>query len=287
MKIISLLSSLLVSIVFIIVYECEAINNVIKSFDDNYFTTYGYDHLLRLNQGQEVQLTMDTTSGTGFISKKGYGSGYFEMKIKTPQSQSPAIVTTFYVNIFFHFSTLYCAHSELDFEFLTTQGPPFNLQTNVYSNDDGGREQMIHLWFDPSQDFHSYGILWNQHQIVFFVDNTPIRVYKNWTSSGVNYPGNEMFVTGSIWEGVWASNGTGADWAKAPFQAHYEEFEINGCEYGTADCSTQSDQFWWNKSDKWVLNPKQESDYENVKAKYLYYDYCQDKRSAYKECQLN
>ncbi|KAF4367486.1 hypothetical protein G4B88_003690 [Cannabis sativa] len=241
-----LIITVLVSILFLIkiVDECEANNNT--TFDNNYVITYGNDHFIQLNQGQEVQLTMDNTSGTGFVSKKGYGSGYFEMRIKTPQSQSPSIVTTFYLGNKCDESMSNCGHSELDFEFLSTEGPPYNLQTNVYSNDYGGREQQIHLWFDPSQDFHSYAILWNTHQIV-------------------------------IWEGTWASNGTGADWAKAPFQAHYQEFEINGCEYGTTDCSAANATFWWNKKQKWALNPRQQRSYDNVKAKYLYYDYCQEK----------
>lgn len=33
------------------------------SFDQNYYITWGNDHVLSLNQGRELQLSMDTSSG--------------------------------------------------------------------------------------------------------------------------------------------------------------------------------------------------------------------------------
>lgn len=56
--------------------------------------------------------------------------------------------------------------SELDFEFLGTDGSPYKLQTNVFAGDKGWREQRLHLWFDPTAAFHDYAILWNYHQVV-------------------------------------------------------------------------------------------------------------------------
>lgn len=72
----------------------------------------------------------------------------------------------FLINIFFFLVLLLYMLTKRDC-FLGCDGPPFKLQTNVFANDNGGREQRINLWFDPTQDFHKYGILWKDNQIVY------------------------------------------------------------------------------------------------------------------------
>ena len=54
---------------------------------------------------------------------------------------------------------------EVDFEFLGNEtGQPYILQTNVFWSGTNGREQRIYLWFDPSQAYHTYSIIWNPNQ---------------------------------------------------------------------------------------------------------------------------
>ncbi|CAN0915395.1 Xyloglucan endotransglucosylase/hydrolase protein 2, partial [Linum grandiflorum] len=81
-------------------------NNVVVNggetpFDENYGVTWGYDHVSQINQGTEVQLSMDRSSGAGFASKVSYGSGFFRLRMKLPDRNSAGIVTAFYVSIYF------------------------------------------------------------------------------------------------------------------------------------------------------------------------------------------
>ncbi|KAL5798733.1 hypothetical protein ACOSQ2_003553 [Xanthoceras sorbifolium] len=243
-----------------------------NNFDRNYYVTWGYNHFL--NQGPEIQLSMDQSSGAGFASKRSFGSGFFNMRIKLPDRNSAGVVTAFYL------TSHDDRHDELDFEFLgNLEGKPIIVQTNVFANGVGNREQRLYLWFDPTADFHTYSILWNPHQIVFEVDNIPIRVYKNYENIGVGYPSHAMQIEASLWDGEsWATDGgqTKTNWSYAPFKAHFQGFDISGCSNSnTQQC--YSSQYWWNSHKYWKLDSNQQRQYENVRRKYMNYDYCSDR----------
>ncbi|KAK7304510.1 hypothetical protein VNO77_42391 [Canavalia gladiata] len=240
------------------------------SFDQNYMVTFGGDHVTFINPGNEIQLSLDNYTGSGFGSKMTYGSGFFHQRIKVPGRNSAGVVTAFYL------TSQGPKHDELDFEFLgSVEGKPIILQTNIFTADIGGREQRIHLWFDPTANFHDYAILWNQHQIVFYVDNIPIRVYKNKSNVGVAYPSKPMKIQASLWNGAWSSD-TKINWSYAPFKANYQGFDVSGCQVQSANCA--SVLYWWNGQKYWQLDPIQQRRYEMIKKKYMVVDYCNDKK---------
>lgn len=250
-------------------------SNGAVSFDQNYQITWGNDHVISSNQGSDIQLSMDKSSGAGFESKQSYGSGFIHMRIKLPGKDSAGVVTAFYL------TSNGDAHDELDFEFLgNREGKPINLQTNVFADGIGNREQRVKFWFDPTADFHDYKILWNQQQIVFYVDDVPIRVFKN--INGVAYPTKAMQTEVSLWDGSsWATDGgqTKANWSHAPFMAHFQGFDVSACQaaQGSNIQPCYGSGYWWNAQEYWKLNASDQQKYENVRQNYVTYDYCSDR----------
>ncbi|KAG6529298.1 probable xyloglucan endotransglucosylase/hydrolase protein B [Zingiber officinale] len=247
-------------------------------FQKNYVPTWAFDHIKYFNGGNDIQLYLDRNTGTGFQSKGSYLFGHFSMQMKLVPGDSAGTVTAFYL------SSQNSEHDEIDFEFLGNRsGQPYILQTNVFTGGKGDREQRIYLWFDPTKDFHTYSILWNEFQIVFLVDDSPIRVFKNNKDLGVRYPFEQpMKIYSSLWNGDdWATRGglEKTDWLKAPFVAAYRGFHIDGCEASAEAkfCATQGRR-WWDQHEFRDLDGPQYRRLQWVRQKYTIDNYCTDRK---------
>ncbi|XP_073525379.1 uncharacterized protein [Phyllobates terribilis] len=246
-------------------------------FGRNYVPTWAFDHIKYFNGETEAQLYLDNSTGTGFQTKGSYLFGHFNMDIKLPAGDSAGTVTAFYL------SSQNSEHDEIDFEFLGNRtGQPFILQTNVFTGGKGDREQRIYLWFDPTKDYHSYSVLWNMYQIVFLVDNVPIRVFKNCKELGVKFPFNQpMKVYSSFWNADdWATRGglEKTDWSKAPFVASYRSFHVDGCESSVEAkvCESQGKR-WWDQPAFQDLDNRQYRLLKWVRKRWTIYNYCTDR----------
>ncbi|KAJ7284263.1 hypothetical protein O6H91_02G147300 [Diphasiastrum complanatum] len=249
-----------------------------KIFEQYLYVTWSPSHVVSLDGGRTLELRLDNSSGSGFASKGQYMFGYISMQIKLIPGNSAGTVTAYYM------SSQSANRDELDFEFLgNVPGESYILQTNVFTNGIGNREQRMSLWFDPTTDFHTYSFFWNQHQILFLVDNIPIRSFENYEKKGVAFPSQQpMGVFSSIWNGdQWATRGglVKIDWTQAPFIATYQNFVPDACEtssWASSDCESASTHNWWNEKKYQKMSPSQKSKLEWIKSNYLIYDYCAD-----------
>ncbi|KAM7254681.1 hypothetical protein ACFE04_019922 [Oxalis oulophora] len=141
-------------------------NLPIISFDEGYTQLFGDDNLLLHKDGKLVHLTLNERTGSGFVSQDLYLHGFFSASIKLPADYTAGVVVAFYMSNGDMFEK---NHDEIDFEFLgNIRGKDWRIQTNIYGNGSTavGREERYNLWFDPSDDFHQYTILWTHSQIM-------------------------------------------------------------------------------------------------------------------------
>ncbi|XP_062078615.1 xyloglucan endotransglucosylase protein 1-like [Humulus lupulus] len=230
--------------------------------------TWGNGRAHILDNGKLLTLSLDKASGSGFQSKREYLFGKIDMQLKLVPGNSAGTVTAYYL------SSKGSAWDEIDFEFLgNLSGDPYILHTNVFSHGKGNREQQFYLWFDPTADFHSYSILWNPKHIVFYVDEIPIRVFKNLESKGVPFPNKQpMRIHSSLWNADdWATRGglIKTDWTKAPFTASYRNFKVTAA----AAASTAARGSGRTSEE---LDARSENRLKWVQKKYMIYNYCTD-----------
>ncbi|XP_043710922.1 probable xyloglucan endotransglucosylase/hydrolase protein 10 [Telopea speciosissima] len=260
-------------------------------FNNDFYVIWSPNHVNTSSDGRLRSLKLDKESGSGFASNEMFLFGEIDMQIKLVPGHSAGTVVAFYM------SSDQPNRDEIDFEFLgNVNGQPYILQTNVFADGFDDREERIHLWFDPTKDFHTYSILWNLYQIVFMVDWIPIRVYKNHADKGVGFPRwQPMSIKTTLWNGdSWATNGghDKIDWSKGPFIASFRNYKIDACIWrGNARfCRADSNINWWNKARFRSLSPRQRRLFRWVRKYYLIYDYCQDNKrfqnNLPKECSL-
>ncbi|KAL7105923.1 hypothetical protein ACP275_07G077600 [Erythranthe tilingii] len=235
------------------------------NFNQDFDLTWGENRAKIFGGGQLLSLSLDKVSGSGFQSKKEYLFGRIDMQLKLVAGNSAGTVTAYYL------SSQGPTHDEIDFEFLgNVSGDPYILHTNVFTQGKGNREQQFYLWFDPTRNFHTYSIIWNSQNIVFLVDNTPIRVFKNGESVGVPYPKSQpMRIYSSLWNADdWATRGglVKTDWSKAPFTAYYRNFlvQTGGSKFSNGAWQNQELDAYSRRRLRWVQK------------NFMIYNYCTD-----------
>lgn len=248
------------------------------SFYQGYRTLWGPQHQ-RYQQGT-LTVWLDRSSGSGFKSLKRYQSGYFSAAVKLQPGYTAGVITSFYLSNNEDFPGY---HDEIDIEFLgTTPGKPYVLQTNIYVRGSGdgrliGREMKFHLWFDPTKDFHNYAIYWSPNNIIFFVDDVPIRRYPR--KSDATFPLRPMWIYGSIWDASsWATEDGKykANYNYQPFVGQYRNFKIAGCNSGGPAGSCRLPKISPYGSSN--LSPQQNAAMQWAQRNYLVYNYCKDTR---------
>ncbi|KAI3452746.1 hypothetical protein Pfo_009409, partial [Paulownia fortunei] len=111
------------------------------SVNKSYDVSFGGSNIHVTNNGTSADLSLDKSSGSGLVSKNKYYYGFFNAAIKLPAGFTSGVVVAYYKGLV--------------------------LQTNIYGNGSvsTGREEKFYLWFDPTESFHDYSILWNNHHI--------------------------------------------------------------------------------------------------------------------------
>ncbi|KAG2294866.1 hypothetical protein Bca52824_041535 [Brassica carinata] len=95
-----------------------------------------------------------------------------------------------------------------------------------------------------------------------------------------------MTVIASLWNGEgWATDGGKAkiNWSYAPFKANFQSFSDSGCHADGGNINAEacgSTTYYWNTIQYSRLSANETTAFKNVRAKYVTYDYCSDKRST-------
>ena len=256
-------------------------NLPIIPFDEGYTPLFGDHNLFIHSDSKTVHLSLDESSGSGFVSHDLYQNGYFSASIKLPSDYTAGVVVAFYLSNGDMFEN---NHDEIDFEFLgNIRGKNWKVQTNVYGNGSTniGREERYGLWFDPSEDFHQYSILWTDSKIIFYVDDVPIREVKKTESMGGDFPSKPMTLYSTIWDASnWATNGGKykVNYKYAPYVAQFSDFVLHGCAVHPIEHVTNCGPLQSSENvPSSALTSLERIKMDKFRLKHMTYSYCYDK----------
>ncbi|KAL5177604.1 putative xyloglucan endotransglucosylase/hydrolase protein 33 [Glycine soja] len=276
-------------------YTTPSVTRLTDSFprvqvDSAFSKTFGAKNIQFLSNGSTATLALDKITGSGLVSQSRYSYGFFSAAIKLPSGLSPGVVVAFYLSNADKFPH---NHDEIDIELLGhDKRNDWVIQTNIYANGSvsTGREEKFYFWFDPTQQYHYYSILWNSYHTVFLVDNIPVREFIHSNTYPSIYPSKPMSVYATIWDGSqWATHGGKypVNYKYAPFVVSFAQIELSGCisdpTAAVSSCSKASPSGLdpVNGSEFTKLSQQQIAAMDWARRKLMFYSYCND-RSRFK-----
>ncbi|KAH0453041.1 hypothetical protein IEQ34_017365 [Dendrobium chrysotoxum] len=249
------------------------------SFEEAYTQLFGDSNLMLLRDGKTVHISLDERTGSGFASQDLYLHGFFSASIKLPSDYAAGVVVAFYMS---NGDVFEKNHDELDFEFLgNIRGREWRVQTNVYGNGSTGfgREERYQFWFDPTEDFHNYSILWSKNRILFYIDNIPIREVVRTEAMAAHFPSKPMSLYATIWDGSnWATSGGRykVNYKYAPYIAEFADLILHGCAVDPIDHLSTCRGHETKLYDSITATSEQLSAMKKLRRKHMTYSYCYD-----------
>ncbi|KAH0645656.1 hypothetical protein KY285_033700 [Solanum tuberosum] len=261
----------------------KAFNLSTITFEEGYSPLFSDFNIERSPDDRSFRLLLNKFSGSGVISTEYYNYGFFSASIKLPAIYTAGIVVAFYTS---NADTFEKNHDELDIEFLgNVNGQPWRFQTNMYGNGSvsRGREERYRMWFDPSKDFHQYSILWTPKNIIFYIDETPLREINRHPAMGGDFPSKPMSLYATIWDASsWATNGGKAkvDYKFEPFATELKDLVLEGCivdpteQIPSTNCTDRSAKLL--AQDYSNITTERRKSMKFFRERYMYYSYCYD-----------
>lgn len=182
---------------------------------------YGHEVLDHSKDAREIAISYDARNGARWRTTHRFESGIFSAKIKVPAGNTSGLNCSFYLSSLEGDKF----QDEIDFEFLGKDKTI--IQTNVYTEGVGNREEIHQLGFDSSETFHEYAIHWTPTEILWFIDQVQVRKHERKPNDA--YPMKPMFLYASVWNAGWVNNG---EWAGCyvgcdePYVCTYKDVQV-------------------------------------------------------------